>query len=291
MVVLDLDGRVVEGAFQPSSDTATHLVRLSPSPGRQRRRPHPLALRDRVRRRRPSDPRLPHGAGRRVRRRDPVRRVRPDRRRGHRRAGRRGDRAVAGDPAAEPRRLHHRAIGRRPRSRRRSWSRTSRPRSGPPSRSGRPSPPDDDSSSDCTTATPRATVNRRPDPAESSSCVDLGAFEVWFVDRQPAPVRPRDARSRRAPGARGGRRAGCVRRRSRVRVVAKPVVTDADGIRGAVPGGERRPRPASGDHLDAHVLAGEDVDRRARVRSSAHSSTCTRSTTARSRGTGSTWTS
>ena len=83
-------------------------LHLPPSARRQRRRPHPLALRDGVRRGRPADPGLPDRPGRRVRRRDPVRRVRADRRRGDRDAGRRGDRAVAGDPAQAARRVHDR---------------------------------------------------------------------------------------------------------------------------------------------------------------------------------------
>ena len=110
--------RIVEGAFHPSSDTASHLVHLPAPPRRQRRRPHALALRDRVRRGRPADPGLPDGPGRRVRRRDPVRRVRADRRRGDRR--RWSSRASARSPAIllkQPRRLHDRRHARRPRSR------------------------------------------------------------------------------------------------------------------------------------------------------------------------------
>ena len=48
-----------------------------------------------------------------------------------------------------------------------------------------------------------------------------------------------------------------------VRVVAKPVVTHRRGDRGAAARGRRRPGLRRGHRLDAHVLAGQDVDRRA----------------------------
>ena len=87
-------------------------VHLPPSPRRQRRRAHPLALRDGVRGRRPADPGLPDGPGRRVRRRDPVRRLRP------RSATRPSATLVVegigrspGDPAQAPRRVHGRPDG------------------------------------------------------------------------------------------------------------------------------------------------------------------------------------
>ena len=111
MVVVDLDGNVVEGDVQAVLRHRQPPVHLPPPAGRQRRRPHPLALRDRLRRRRPPDPGLPHRPGRRVRRRDPVRRLRADRRRGDRPARGRGHRQLAGDPAQEPRRVHGRPIG------------------------------------------------------------------------------------------------------------------------------------------------------------------------------------
>ena len=45
LVVTDLDGRVVEGPFRPSSDLPTHLALYKAFPGDRRRRPHALALR------------------------------------------------------------------------------------------------------------------------------------------------------------------------------------------------------------------------------------------------------
>ena len=47
-----------------------------------------------------------------------------------------------------------------------------------------------------------------------------------------------------------------------VRIVWKPVLTDADAIRRIVPRGQRRRRLRRRDRLDAHLLAGQDVDRR-----------------------------
>ena len=58
MVVVDLDGRVVDGP-QAVLRHREPPVHLPPPARRQRRGPHPLALRDRLRRRRPADPGLP----------------------------------------------------------------------------------------------------------------------------------------------------------------------------------------------------------------------------------------
>ena len=66
-----------------------------------------------------------------------------------------------------------------------------------------------------------------------------------------------------------------------VRVVVKPVLTDAEDIRRVCQEAERRPGLRRADHLDAHVLAGQDVDRRPECAPEARCSTCTRSTTAR----------
>ena len=124
MVVLDIDGRVVEGAFHPSSDTASHLYIYRHRPDvngvvhtHSRYATAFAAVGT-------ADPGLPDRPRRRVRRRDPVRRVCPAS------AARRSaqqvverDRQLAGDPAQEPRRVHGRP-DRRPRSRPRSWSRT-----------------------------------------------------------------------------------------------------------------------------------------------------------------------
>jgi L-ribulose-5-phosphate 4-epimerase len=48
MVIVDLDGRVVEGALRPSSDLATHLALYRAFPSDRRRSAHPLAPRHRL---------------------------------------------------------------------------------------------------------------------------------------------------------------------------------------------------------------------------------------------------
>ena len=48
MVVVDLEGRVVEGGLKPSSDTKTHIVLYRAYPGSGRHRPHPFHLRHRL---------------------------------------------------------------------------------------------------------------------------------------------------------------------------------------------------------------------------------------------------
>ena len=50
---------------------------------------------------------------------------------------------------------------------------------------------------------------------------------------------------------------------SSVEIVWKPVLTDADGDPPGDAGGQRRPGLHRRDRLDAHLLAGQDVDRRA----------------------------
>jgi hypothetical protein len=70
----------------------------------------------------------------------------------------------------------------------------------------------------------------------------------------------------------------------------KPVLTDSGAtIHGDA---EATPtRPASGDRLDAHVLAGQDVDRRAWTRCASRCCTCTPRPTGAALGHRSTWTS
>ena len=263
-------------------------VHLSPSAGRQRRRPHPLALCDRLRGGRPVDPGLPDGPGRRVRWRDPLRGLRDDRRRGHRRPGRRRDRTVAGDPAEEPRRLHGRAHCPR-RGEGRGHGRGRRCDGlGWPSRSGRPRPSPTRSSNVSTAGTPRATASDhqrrrdcRPRPRDLRGLVR---------HRQPAPVRARDHRDGR--GTRGGRRRGPGGRRGRAGQGRRQAGRDRGrGHPRPVPGSECDAVVRRADRLDAHVLAGQDVDRRASTPCSDRCSTCIRSSTGRSRGTRSTWTS
>ena len=61
MVVLDLDGKTVEGKWKPSSDTATHLAQgLSCV---RRHRPYPFALGDYLCTGRPPDHRHGHDPG------------------------------------------------------------------------------------------------------------------------------------------------------------------------------------------------------------------------------------
>ena len=56
MVVVDLDGEVVEGHLKPSIDTATHLYVYAHRPDVSRHRPHPLHLRHQLRRAGPANP-------------------------------------------------------------------------------------------------------------------------------------------------------------------------------------------------------------------------------------------
>ncbi len=60
MVVVDLEGRTVEGRLRPSSDTPTHRRLFLAFPSDRRRRAHPLVARDRLRPGRPPDPDLRH---------------------------------------------------------------------------------------------------------------------------------------------------------------------------------------------------------------------------------------
>ena len=101
---------------------------------------------------------------------------------------------------------------------------------------------------------PRGGHNRGQLPEESRGMVR---------DGQPAPVWRRGARpGRRARAAHRGGLDG-QRRRFPVRIVPKPVVTTPEAIDGAAARGRRRPGLRRRHRLDAHVLAGQDVDRRA----------------------------
>ena len=119
----------------------------------------------------------------------------------------------------------------------------------------------------------------------------LGHLEVWFVTGsqelygdgrrcgRSTSTRARSPRARRA------------RPTIPVRVVHKAVATSAESIRARAARGERRATVRRRDRLDAHVLAGEDVDRRAHARCRSRSSICTRSSIAICPGRRSTWTS
>ena len=177
MVVVDLDGRVVEGDLKPSSDTASHLYVYRHRPDvngvvhTHSRYATAFAAVGR------SDPGLPHGPGRRVRRRDPVRRLR----------------------ASSATRRSASWSSRGSATRRRSCSRTTassrsgptadgrgqgrgddrgrrRDRLGAPSRSARPTSSPDDVVERLHRALHHATTASRPDrPSQESDVLDLSA--------------------------------------------------------------------------------------------------------------------
>ena len=60
MVIVDLDGRKVEGRLNPSSDTPTHRRLFLAFPARRRRRAHPFVPRDGLRAGRPVHSDLRH---------------------------------------------------------------------------------------------------------------------------------------------------------------------------------------------------------------------------------------
>ena len=114
----------------------------------------------------------------------------------------------------------------------------------------------------CTTATRTSTAS---DDAPTGDTDDRHRtrHEVWFLTGsqgctarttlgQVADQSQRDRRGARTTPA-----------TLPVPVVWKPVLTDADAIRRIVLGGQRRRRLRRRDRLDAHLLAGQDVDRRA----------------------------
>ena len=182
--------------------------------GRERRRPHPQHLRHRLGGARRGDPVRAHGDGRRVRRRDPDRPLRPHRRRRHRRGG--GvDPArapLARRAAAQPRRVRRRRDGRR----RRQGGRdvrgrgAHRPRRQAAGRTRRPSTP------------PTSTLlYARYQHAYGQGAADGEHDELvrappdLVPDREPAPLRRRDAAPGGGPVGARRRAAQRVRRRSR----------------------------------------------------------------------------
>ena len=58
MIVVDINGKMVEGSLKPSSDTASHLYHLPPAAGCERGGAHPFALRHRLCGRRETHPGL-----------------------------------------------------------------------------------------------------------------------------------------------------------------------------------------------------------------------------------------
>ena len=92
---------------------------------------------------------------------------------------------------------------------------------------------------------------------------DLGSLEVWFVTGSQHLYGPEtlETVARQAAEVAAALDASSS---IPVRVVAKPVVTDADGIRAVCQAASADPACVGVIDLDAHVLAGQDVDRRAR---------------------------
>ena len=208
-------------------------LHLPPPARRQRRRPHPFALRHGLRGCRPADPRLPHGPGRRVRGRDPVRRLRVHRRRLDRRAGGRGHRPLAGDPAARTTACSRSAPRPKPRSRPRSWSRTSPPRPGPRSRSAPRTSSTTTPSRVSIVATPPTTASSGPTPAKEFDVLDLSASEVWFVTGSQHLYGPETLETVARDSAEIAAALDAAEAIP-TRVVVKPVLTGSDGIRALV---------------------------------------------------------
>ena len=279
MVVLDLDGRVVEGALKPSSDTASHLYVYRHRPDvngvvhTHSRYATAFAAVGR------SDPGLPDGPRRRVRRRDPVRRVRPDRRRGDRRA--RSSRRSVRSPAILLKNHGVFTIGPTAEAAVKAavmiedvaatvWAalQIGSARRAPRRRRGAAARPVHHE------LRPVARPGRRQMP-------DLSDLRSLVRHRQPAPLRSGDARDRRR-AFRGDRGRGA--RRLAVDPGDGRGQAGRDRLRRDPARCARRPTRATAcvglDHLDAHVLAGQDVDRRPRVPCRSRSSTCTPSTTA-----------
>ncbi len=119
----------------------------------------------------------------------------------------------------------------------------------------------------------------------------LGQFEVWFVTGSQemygdATLRQVAANARRIADA-----LDALGRRSRCGSSTGPVVTSPESIAAACREANATDACVGVIALDAHLLAGPDVDRRASRRSTSRSSTSTPSSTAISPGARSTWTS
>ena len=285
-VVVDLEGDIVEGTLKPSSDTASHLYIY-------RHRPDVNGI---VHTHSPyatafaavgtADPSGAHRHRRRVRRADPVRRLCADRRRGDRQAGGRAYRRLAGGAAQEPRRLHGRQD--RPRDAvkaavmvedvaKHGMARAAagRARRDPGRGCGEAARP----LYECVRAINRETI-----------MIDLKQLEVWFVTGSqhlygPETLEQVAEHSAAIAQALAGADAHSGRRR------VQAGADDARAIRDAVPGGQRGGELRRPGRVDAHLLAGQDVDRRPGSAAESRSCTCTRSSIATSPGRRSTWTS
>ena len=112
-----------------------------------------------------------------------------------------------------------------------------------------------------TTATRTSTGSAREGEVAVSEDKPLGSHEVWFVagSQEIYGEQVLATVAADAPRSPALDEAAAVP----VRVVARGVVTTPEAIRRAVPRGGAADELRRGDHLDAHLLAGEDVDRRA----------------------------
>ena len=109
MVVVDMDGQVVEGDLKPSTDTDTHLYVYQTSPRRFWHGPHPFTLCEQLCGIGTAHPSLPDSLGN-ARGRNPPWRVRTDRRGGYRSGNHQQDRQCEGHRHAESWCLYHRLI-------------------------------------------------------------------------------------------------------------------------------------------------------------------------------------
>ena len=121
--------------------------------------------------------------------------------------------------------------------------------------------------------------------------IDLKKLEVWFVTGSQHLYGPETLKQ--VDAGFQADRPGLCRGPSRfpVKVVFKPVADDAGGHLRPCMEANTAPELHRPDHLDAHVLALQDVDRRAAAAEQALRRTCTRSSTATFPGPTSTWTS
>ena len=269
MIVCDLDGRGGGGRPVAVQRHRRPCVRLPGDAARRRRRAHPLHLRLRLGGAGRADPVRAHGDGRRVRRRDPGRPVRADRQRRHRQGHRRDavGTPLAGGADAEPRGFHHRqgpegggqgggdVRGRRPhRAHLPPAGRAAAHRAERHRLSVRPLP-----------ERLRPAADQRPSHGRltKGEHVPNGSpyedVEIWFLtgsqslygDETLQQVAEQSREIAETLGA-----ASCRRGSS-----GSPVLTDRRRDPAGLPGGHRLRRLRGRDRLDAHVLAGQDVDR------------------------------
>ncbi len=120
--------------------------------------------------------------------------------------------------------------------------------------------------------------------------IDLKQLEAWFVTGSQG-LYGKETLDKVAEHAREIARELSASAAIPVTVVFKPVVTLPGRHPRGLPGGQLREELHRPGDLDAHLLPGEDVDRRAFRAAPSRLPTCTRSTTATSPGRPSTWTS